>query len=357
MARARRRTALCPPGIPREAKLPLLWVLTGPKAGDNAQVLRAAEASGLPFEIRKVAIRAERVSAKPGIGPSLADVDAAASDPLTAPWPDAVLAIGRHMSCVALWIKQQSGGRTRIALFNAPKGRWGDFDLVVLPAFYRSFARGNARNILPIRMPLIAIPPERLATAGEPFPGALEVLRRPLHVLLVGGDMGQRKLEPGFMAGVLKTMTAGFAEGGTIYASTSRRTPAAVTEAIAQGLRPGDHLYRWGTEGAANPYLFLLAQGDSFTVTADSLSMLIEVARLGKPLMIAEPPAPRGVRGMVQRMSDLLRPRDLGKALELLYESGNAVPLGRGMVKPAAPLPDDTERVAERLRQLAGVKS
>ena len=229
-----------------------------------------------------------------------------------------------------------------------------DFDLVVLPPYYRNSGRPN---VLPIRMPLIGIEEERLAEARERFRPEMAGMPRPLHVLLVGGDMGLRKLEPGFMAGVLRSMQEGDGATGAIYAATSRRTPSEVVAVLRTGLRQQDRLYRWGSEGAANPYLGLLAHGDSFTVTADSLSMLIEVARLGKPLVIAEPPPPRGVAGLAQRVTGLLRPRDLGQAISLLYEGGWAVPLGHAPRPPRAPLPEDTALVAERLRQLAGIKS
>jgi mitochondrial fission protein ELM1 len=329
-------------------------VLTGSKAGDNAQALKAAEASRLAFEIRHIAIRPELAARKVKVRPDIGAIDLAGSDPLAPPWPDVVLTIGRQLSCVALWIKEQSGGKTRIALLNAPKGRWNDFDLVVLPPYYRNRGRPN---VLPIAMPLIGLDAERLAAARAHFGPALAGLPRPLNVLLVGGDMGQRKLEPGFVAKLLDKMTSGYAAAGTVYAATSRRTPPAVAAALQSGLRPQDRLYVWGSVGAENPYPSLLALGDSFTVTADSLSMLIEVARLGKPLTIAEPPPPGGLAGLRQRASDLLRPRDLGAAIALLYRGGHAVPLGVEPRVPASPLPDDAAMVGQRLRQLAGVKS
>ena len=338
--------------MPREGILPQLWVLTGPKAGDNAQVAGAAAASGLEAVVRNIAIRPDQMAAKPGIGPSLEHVDRAASDPLEGPWPEVVLAIGRQLSCVALWIKQQSGGKTRIALLNAPKGRWNDFDLVVLPPYYRNPGRPN---VLPIAMPLIGLDPARLAAARQHFGPELGALPRPLNVLLVGGDMGQRKLDPGFVHHVLDEMATGYAADGMIYAATSRRTPASVVAALQAKLRPQDRLYTWGAAGAENPYPGLLALGDSFTVTADSLSMLIEVARCGKPLTIAEPPPPGGIGGLVQRASDLLRPRDLSAAIAQLYRGGHAVPLGTALRAPATPLPDDAAMVGQRLRQLARV--
>jgi mitochondrial fission protein ELM1 len=336
-----------------DAAPPLLWVLTGPKAGDNSQILKAAEASGLGFEIKKIAIRQGCETEKPRVVPSLAYVDASKSDTLSPPWPVAVLAIGRHMSLVALWIKQQSGGRTRIALFNAPKGQAAAFDLVVLPPYYRATGRANE---LVIRMPLIGVDPVRLAEARGSFRDELAIMPRPLHVLLMGGDMGQRKLLPDFALSTLQAMQKGFASQGSIYAVTSRRTSPAVGNALAAAMRPQDRIFMWGKNEAQNPYFGLLAHGDSFTVTADSLSMLIEVARLGKPLIIAEPPEPGGFFGLGARLAAAWRARDLRKALKLLYDGGYAARLGAPLRTPPGPLADDAELVGERLRALVAGK-
>ena len=329
-----------------------IWVLTGPKSGDNAQVLKAAEASGLPFEVRHVTLKQGHLSRKPAVKPSLGSIDLEHSDKLSGPWPKVVIAIGRHLSCVALWIKEQSGGATRIALFNAPKGRIADFDLIVLPPYYRL---PRHRNVLPIRAPLIGIDPVQLAHADAHFADTLGKRERPLHALLVGGDMGQRKLKPRFAVEVLRQMREGFAADGSIHIATSRRTPAAVVNALAADIRPQDQLHRWQPGAQESAYLGLLAHADSFTVTADSLSMLYEVARLGRPLVIAEPPPPTGLAGLLQRASDLLRPRDLGQAVRLLCDAGIAVPLGQPPRPPRGKLPDETARVGQSLRQLAGV--
>ena len=327
-----------------------IWILTGHKTGDNAQVLRAAGAMGLPFEVKRLLPRPGEETAKPRVEPSLHMVDASRSDTLSPPWPDLVVTIGRSLSLAALWIRQQSGGKTRLALFNAPKGERDAFDLIVVPAYY-TIADGP--RVCRIGLPLIAADPERIAAAREAFAPAFGALERPLHVMLLGGDMGQRKLDPDFALSTLTTMQLGFARRGTIYVSTSRRTPAAAADAISAALRPQDRLYRWSPDAAANPYLALLAHGDSFTVTADSLSMLTEVARLGKPLAIAEPPEKLSLLARLGRLAGAPAARDLGEAAGFLIRGGHAVKLGSG-APVAGPLPaDDTERVAARLRALA----
>lgn len=334
--------------------LAVIWVLTGSKPGDNAQVLRTAKAMGLAFETRMIVIKPKFDAAKLRVRASLHHVDLARSDTLEAPWPDLVIAIGRRLSLVALWIKRQSGGKTRVALFNAPKGKAQAFDLLVVPPFYRV---GDRPNVLKIELPLVAVEPARLAAAKAEFAETFRQITRPLHVLLLGGDMGMRKLDTAFALDTLQRMRQGFAATGSIFISTSRRTPPAVADALAKALKPQDRLFRWGDASAPNPYLGLLAHGDTFTVTSDSLSMLIEVARLGKPLSIAMPPELTGLSGLIDRVLSPFRARDLGEATALLLRGGYAVPLGEMPHAPLEPPADDTMRVAARLRALAEGRS
>jgi hypothetical protein len=165
--------------------------------------------------------------------------------------------------------------------------------------------------------------------------------------------MGARKLDANFARDTLLTMQQGFARDGSIFVSTSRRTPAAAADAVETALRPQDRLYRWQPDAPRNPYFGLLARGKTFTVTSDSLSMLTEVARFGRPLAIAEPPerAP-----LWQRLAGMVsgRPaRDIGEAASHLIRGGHAVRLGEPFPEVPGPPPDDTGRVAQRLRQIA----
>ena len=328
----------------------LIWVLTGAKTGDNVQVIRAAKAMELPFTEKRIVLKPGFETAKPRVEASLAIVDEAASDRLEAPWPDLVITIGRRLSSPALWIKAQSGGRTKIALFNAPKGKRDDFDLIVVPAYY-TIAEGP--GVCRIGLPLIAADPQRIAAARQEHEAEFAALGKPLHVLLLGGDMGARRLDAGFARETLRTMQNGFAREGSIYVSTSRRTPADAADAVERALRPQDRLYRWQPDAARNPYFGLLAHGDTFTVTSDSLSMLTEVARLGRPLAIAEPPLRPAVWQRVAAALSARPARDLGEAASFLIAGGHAVRLGQPFPEAATPPADDTKRVAARLRNIA----
>jgi hypothetical protein len=150
-----------------------------------------------------------------------------------------------------------------------------------------------------------------------------------------------------------------------------------VVEALAAALPAGARLYRWDA-GGDNPYHALLGLADRFVVTGDSISMMVEVARLGKPLAIFALPEGKGAlrprSALGRRLAALeegpaaavLRPvadllfrlriakyaRDLSEVHRRLYASALAVPLGAPFRPPGPRVPDDLARAVERVRAL-----
>ena len=102
---------------------PLIWLVIGDKPGDNAQIEIIAEALGLPFAIKRVLPKDAYILGKPRFTPSLYHLDLERSDRLEPPWPELILTIGRRPAMAALWIQEQSGGRSKIVLLGRPK-RW-----------------------------------------------------------------------------------------------------------------------------------------------------------------------------------------------------------------------------------------
>src|SRR5262249_54882761 len=99
--------------------LPVVWLILSEKTGDNAQLLALARALPWPASSKRVAVREPYALGKPAVAASLHHIDPSRSDTLEAPWPDLVITIGRRMSMVGLWIKAQSGGRTRVVLIGS----------------------------------------------------------------------------------------------------------------------------------------------------------------------------------------------------------------------------------------------
>jgi uncharacterized protein len=327
------------------------WVLLSDKAGDNAQVLNLAQATGLSFETKNLVVLPQFALAKPRVTPGVDHLDLNKSDPLTAPWPRIVLAVGRRPSRAALWIKQQSGGTARIVLIGAPKGCHRNFDLVIAPAHYRHV---KGARVLRIGLPLLAVPHAKLENERLRWEPEFSSLPRPLNALLIGGSTGAAEMKSK-QATEITRKTVETYPGGTIFAVTSRRTPQAAALAVQRSLPRGSRFYRWSPAGGeTNPYFGLLACADRFIVTGDSISMTVEAAITGKPVAIAQW-KPHGLRAHLERLWQWFTgppSRDFDMLHEYLFRTGLAVRLGDTFNLPARPV-SDLEHAAEHVRKLA----
>jgi hypothetical protein len=354
---------------------PHIWLVIGDKPGDNAQVEIIAQALRRPYQVRRVLPKAEFVLGKPRFEPSLYHLDLERSDPLQPPWPDFILTIGRRPSMAALWIQQQSGGHSRIILLGRPRKWIERFDLVIVPSQYRLPRRDN---VLQLDLPLMKPNDAAVDDAARQWRERFAALAPPLTALLVGGPTKPFRFDARAAAELIeRAQRLRDESGGTLYVSTSRRTPAEVTAALREKQEGATLLYCWNPQGGEqNPYLALLGLADRFIVTGDSVSMMVEVARRGKPLAIFPLPYRRGVAARLrsllaangqgeqadtrtQRLLDGLArsgiagyARDLTAIHQSLYRKGLAVPLGTPFLSGGNKAEDEVERVASRVRQL-----
>lgn len=277
---------------PSPAAPPRTWLILAEKGGDNAQVLALGDALPWSCETRQVYMREEWLFGKPRVGAHLDHLDLARCDPLEPPWPDLVITMGRRTAMVAFWLQERSGGKTRIVLLGKPSGWMERFDLVIGSA---EIQLPPLDNVLRIGLPLLRADPKRVAAAAESWRPRLAALPRPLVGLLVGGPTGPFIYDRSTTHELIGLAAQVRREGGTPFVTTSRRTPEAVARTLQEKLPEGSELYLWKPDAALNPYLGLLGLADAFVVTADSVSMAVEVARLGRPLAIlALPTGPLG---------------------------------------------------------------
>jgi mitochondrial fission protein ELM1 len=209
-------------------KHPRIWALLGEKVGDNNQLLALAEGLGLPFETRPMRYNLARAIPPRYLGATLATLKPAARLWLEPPWPDLVLAIGRRSVPVARWIRRKSEGRSRIVLVGHPRVDPEQFDLVLTTAQYPVPRKGNV-TVLPMAI-------SRLRDPGPPTAEEaawLDSLPRPHLLFALGGPTKYWELDAGQLAGHARTLVARAQErNGSVIAVSSRRTPAAVLEAL-----------------------------------------------------------------------------------------------------------------------------
>jgi mitochondrial fission protein ELM1 len=298
----------------RGGERPTVWLVVGEKRGDNAQIRNLARRAGLDaIAVEKsVVMKPEWVEGKPPVAASLDHVDLEKSDPLDGPWPDLVLCAGRRLASVALWIKEQSGGRTRLVVVGKPRGRADAFDLIVVAEHY---VLPDAPNVARHAYPLMEVDHEALAETKKAWVGRLTLAPRPLTALFVGGPTGGLRFgveEAQALHADARRLVA--EHRGSLYIVTSRRTPPAVVDHFREAKAPDPNeqlaVYDASLAPLDNPYQGLLALADHFVVTTDSLSMMLEVAQLGRPLsLFALGRAPSAIERVLEG-ARLIRPVD-----------------------------------------------
>jgi mitochondrial fission protein ELM1 len=361
---------------------PRTWVILSDKRGDNGQVETIVDALPWPVERKYVHMKPEWVLGKPRYRPSLDHLDLEQSDPLDGPWPDLVITVGRRPSMVALWVRKQSGNRTKIVLVGKPSGHMLDFSLVIASAENQM---PPLHNFLPTTLPLMRISPDDVAGEAEAWAARFEPLEKPLIAILVGGETNPFVMNRKVADGLVATAKWVIDElGGTPYITTSRRTTPEVLEVLRSDLPEGSVYFEWTADATDNPYRALLGSADGFIVTADSVSMMVEVIYLHKPLAIF--PLPGGWLGDIDQVRrslahwlfnprqdgvlDRLRHRlargvfyiDYFKVLSatrdfrafhrLLVDEGLAVWSGEPFREPEGGLPDDVGAVVRRIEAL-----
>ncbi|MBJ18971.1 MAG: hypothetical protein GY910_06185 [bacterium] len=358
---------------------PRVWLIVGEKRGDNAQIRSLARSVSWAFEEKTVRVAPEWIDGKPRVRASLDHLDRDHSDAFEGPWPDLVITAGRRLASVGLWIKQASGGRTRVVVIGKPRGRTEDFDLIVVAAHY---VMRDAPNVARHAFPLNQVDLDALAESKRAWAGRLRLRPRPLTALMVGGPTGGLRFDVETARALLeKTLEVVDSQSGSLYVTTSRRTPPAVADWFREACPESVPLYLYRSDSAfgENPYAGLLALADDFVVTSDSLSMMVEVAQLGRPLRIhpltrdAGPvegalvaagllealsprmnaiPAGGGVARALSALGWPIHSRDLTAISRRLVEMRLAGWLGDPAVEPAVYHDDALERVAERIRAL-----
>ncbi len=359
---------------------PRVWLLVGEKRGDNAQVENLARAIGWAYEEKKIIVEPRWRERKPWVRPALGHVDLVRSDRLEAPWPDLVITAGRRLSSVGLWIKQVSQAKTRLVLIGRPRRLRESIDLAVVAAHN---ALPDGPNVARHELPLMQVDPRGLERATAEWRPRLAGLSRPLTALMVGGPTGGLRFDLETARALFEqTLRSVEASGGSLYVVTSRRTTSEVVEMLKRVNPDSARLYVFDPDSRAgeNPYHALLGLADHFVVTTDSISMMVEVARLGRPLSLfaleseigivehmfeslgllrplspREDPIPAG--GWWSRMRYRLgRPRhsrDLSAIPRLLVDKDLAGWLGDEPVVPNAPYADDDlQSLARRIRAL-----
>ena len=259
------------------------WTITDGKAGMVNQALGLAEAVGLAVVEKTIRPAAPWKWFPPGNWPSTASGVGARSDPLVAPLPRLVISCGRHAIRPALWIKNQSRGRTFAVHVQHPRVNPARFDMVAAP----DHDRLAGPNVIPIRGSLHRVTRQRLDAAAARLAPAVADLPRPLVAVLIGGTNSVYTLTDRIVARLaddLSRLSTQFGAG--LMVTPSRRTGKAAERQLRERLADAPAVMWDGT--GDNPYLGYLGLADAIVVTCDSVNMVSEACATGKPVYIVD---------------------------------------------------------------------
>lgn len=257
------------------------WIITEGMIGTQNQCVALAQAIGAKTDIKTVSLKQPWKFFTPWIRHFTPAALKAGSSPLTAPWPDVIIASGRKAIVPALWVKKQSGNRSKLIIIQSPVVKDKKFDLVIAP----HHDQYHADNAMHITGALSLITPDILQQARHDWQAQFEPLGAPRLAVLIGGNAKRHRLTQE-IAQQLVVQLRELNKTHALMITVSRRTP----EAIAQYLRRSLHspnCFFWDGTGD-NPYRGMLAWADAFLVTEDSVSMVSEAISTGKPTYIVK---------------------------------------------------------------------
>lgn len=303
------------------------WVISDGAAGNERQALALASALAVSARVLTLPLRApwawfapRRI---PGGRLALAPRERAGFE---APWPDIAIGCGRASALLTRMLRDLSGGNCYCTQILDPRIDPHHWDAVIAPRHDQL----EGANVLHTLGSLNPIDDRWLASGREAFPD-FGALPGPRVALLVGGPRRGIEFNAELSQRLLDTVRA-VAAGGSVLATTSRRTPPEFIAHLRDALAayPG---VCWTGDGT-NPYPGLLGWADRIVVTPDSVNMLSEACAAGVPVhTVASTPLP----DKIARFHAALRERGL------LVDPGQP----RGNVPPLR----ETQAIAAELRQ------
>src|SRR5690606_14822858 len=240
-----------------------VWTIPDGNAGNVRQAHALAAALGRPIRDWSLAPRAPwRWTAPRRLPADHVAFGRDFADALAAP-PGLAIGCGRQ-SALATRLLRARG--TRVVQILDPRLDPRHWDLVVAPEHDGL----DGPNVIRLLGSLHPVDEAWLAQAHAHYT-ALATLPRPRTSLLLGGNSGHARLDEAFLHATLDVLLRQLRqEGGSLMATTSRRTPAGFAEQLRKRLAGYESLVWTGPRDGANPYPGLLAHADRIVCTGDS---------------------------------------------------------------------------------------
>ena len=204
------------------------------------------------------------------------------STPLTAPWPDVVVACGQNTISFALAIRRANKGNTKLIYIQKPSISPKQFDLVIAPM--HDHVKGP--HVIETFGATHDLSQTALHEACKKFSPLFERYKLPFISIFIGGASKQYPFT-GKQAALLADTIIDIANHyhGSLLISTSRRTGDDNCRYLARRFQAYKNIYFYNGAGD-NPYTAMLALAEMIMVTDDSVSMISEACYTGVPVYL-----------------------------------------------------------------------
>lgn len=338
-----------------------VWAVRSYRAGENTQILALADELqrrfGWRYDVKRLAYRRRGFLVNLARGVSRTGIDVSRSDPLCPPWPEIVVSAGLRNEPICRWIRDQSGGRTKLVFLGRTWIPPQLSDLTITTPQYRVPPH---RNVVHNTLTLHGVTRRRIEAAAAAWRPRLSALPEPRIAVLLGGDSGPYVLGRGNAARLASEVDAMARQyGGSVLISSSARTPSVAIDVLEASLGTPHRLYRWQPDDADNPYLAYLGLAGRIVVTGDSVAMLSEAVATGKPVYIFDTASRDAtVQSRVYRLAMRFAPwrwtRDVSLVHRQLIADGRACMLG---APPASSAPRGARSSTDMDRAVARIGS
>jgi uncharacterized protein len=258
------------------------WLITDGKIGMDVQVRGVADALGLDAEMKHVAPIGVHRFLSPWLPPAASN-RIGRGGPLSAPWPEFVLATGRLSIPYLRAVRRMAGAQTTTVILQDPKTGAGSADLIWVPTHDRL----RAPNVITTPTAPHSFTPARFAKLRAQMPADIAALPGPRVAVILGGSSGDYPYSDACLQRFSRSLQSLAALSVSFLITPSRRTHPALLAAVDQATAANPRIL-WRDQGP-NPYPDFLAQADVLIATADSVNMCSEIAATGRPAYVFYP--------------------------------------------------------------------
>ncbi|MFN5382128.1 MAG: ELM1/GtrOC1 family putative glycosyltransferase [Alphaproteobacteria bacterium] len=268
-----------------------ILVLVDDRIGSSKQAIAVADMLSIPY--KKMKIEYTFWSKTPNIfGFHGATITASSKAKLLSANPDIIIAAGRRLARIAVWIKERKPNIKSVHILK-PGIDLNKFDLLLLPKHDKKRSMVNHRKKIIFVDGAVANALRPLDLVYQKYwEDALKNMPKPLISVFIGGQTkGGVFMEHHARDLAKKVVSFATKTGGSLIVSNSRRTGHRLTQLIFDIIKKSgvNTILHDVEDDEINPYDAALRKSDYIIITGDSISMTAESIQAGKPVFIYAP--------------------------------------------------------------------